>query len=254
MELSFPFLLILSLLFFFVAFLYSSVGHGGASGYLAILSFFAFAPQEMSTTALILNLLVSGIGFLSFYRAKHFSLSLTLPFLFTSIPGAFFGGTFSVSPRLYAFFLAGVLLFTAIRFILTKPIAGEQDTSPILKSPGLSIALPIGGGIGILSGIVGIGGGIFLSPLILIMKWADPKKTAASSACFIWINSLAGLSGRMVRGGLEVGNLSPLVITAFLGGILGSYWGANRFRGLTLRRILGLVLLIASFKLILILF
>ena len=208
----------------------------------------------MSTTALLLNLLVSGIGFLSFYRAGHFSLSLTLPFLVTSIPGAFLGSIFKISPQLYAILLAGILLFTAIRFIFSKFDVVAGHALPLLNPPRLSIALPLGGGIGILSGIVGVGGGIFLSPLILLMKWADPKKTAAASACFIWVNSLAGLTGRWFRGGVETGTLLPLVGTAFLGGLLGSYWGAYHFSGLTLRKILGVILLIAAMKLITIAF
>jgi uncharacterized membrane protein YfcA len=256
LELSLPLLFSFGLLFFGVAFLYSSVGHGGASGYLAILSFFAFAPAKMSTTALLLNLLVAGMGFISFYRARHFSSSLTFPFLLTSIPCAFLGGILPVSQRIYAILLAGVLLFTAIRFILSKSSAiGTRGATPpeeeVLNPPRFPIALPVGGGIGVLSGIIGVGGGIFLSPVILIMKWADPKKTAAASACFIWVNSLAGLLGRWARGGFEVGLFAPFVVMAFLGGLIGSYWGAKRFTGWTLRRILGIVLLIASIKLIL---
>ncbi|MCH7760771.1 sulfite exporter TauE/SafE family protein [candidate division TA06 bacterium] len=241
----------MSLLFFFVAFLYSSVGHGGASGYLAVFSFFAFVPAQMSTTALILNLLVAGIGFIAFYRAKHFFSSLTIPFLLTSVPGAFLGGLLPVSPHLYALLLAGILLFAAFRFLIRSRVSPPESH---LQPPPLGIALPVGGTIGILSGIVGVGGGIFLSPIILLMNWADPKKTAAASACFIWVNSLAGLLGRWARGGIEVGIFAPLIATAFLGGLLGSYWGANRFSGWTIRRILGIVLLVASFKLILVTF
>lgn len=252
MELSITLLFAASLLFLGVAFLYSSVGHGGASGYLAILSLFAFAPSRMSTTALLLNLLVAGAAFIAFYRAGHFFPSLTFPFLLASVPAAFLGGLITISPRHYALLLSGVLLFTAIRFLLSK--SSPTSTPESLRSPRLSIALPLGGGIGILSGIVGVGGGIFLSPLILLMKWADPKKTAAASACFIWINSLAGLFGRWLRGGIEVGIFAPFVVAAFLGGLVGSYWGANRFSGFTLRRILGIVLLVASIKLLLIAF
>ena len=239
-------LTLILILIFFVAVLYSSVGHGGASGYLAVLSFFAFAPSEMASTALVLNLLVAGIGAYLYAKAGHLSWKLTWPFLVTSIPTAFVGGLLKVADTTYFLLLAAVLLIAAIRLATAKGTA----ESPEPKALNFGVALPVGAGIGALSGIVGVGGGIFLSPLMIFMKWADPKRTAAVSALFIWVNSLAGLGGRFLRDSVVVENLLPLVITAFLGGLLGSYIGAHKFSGLTLRRVLALVLLIASVKLV----
>ena len=248
MEFSLPAIVVISFLFLGVAFLYSSVGHGGASGYLAVLSFFTVAPALMSTTALILNLLVAGTALIAFARAKHLMSRLTWPFVLTSVPAAFLGGLLLVSAHVYLISLSAVLLIAALRFLFDIRAPGEITSVMV---PSLLISLPVGAGIGFISGLVGVGGGIFLSPLFLIMGWADAKPTAATSAVFIFVNSLAGLTGRVARGGLEVGLLLPLLISAFLGGLLGSRFGALRYSNRTIRRILGLVLLIASAKLFL---
>jgi len=247
MELSTPAVIGISGLIFAVAVLYSSVGHGGASGYLAVLSFFALAPKSMSTTGLILNLFVAGTAFIAFYRAGHFSAPLTWPFLVTSIPAAFIGGMIHVPMQVYAVLLAGALVFAAFRLIAEFRSTPENNRAQL---PKLAAALPAGAGIGLLSGLVGVGGGIFLSPLILLMNWADAKRTSATSACFILVNSLAGLAGRFMSSRLEIGVLAPFVVAAFLGGLAGSHLGANRFSGRTLRRLLGVVLLIAAYKLV----
>jgi len=187
MELSIPVVITICALFFIIALLYSSVGHGGASGYLAVLSFFSFVPMQMSTTALILNLLVAGTSFISFYRAGHFSAKLTYPFLITSVLAAFLGGMIIVSPRAYSLLLAVVLLFAAFRLIIEIRPAPEISVS---KFPSLLVALPVGAGIGLISGIVGVGGGIFLSPLILFMKWAVPQ-TNISHICLLYSGQLS---------------------------------------------------------------
>ena len=248
MEFPFPIFAVISVLFFAVAFLYSSVGHGGASGYLAVLSFFTLAPTLMSTTALILNILVSGIALGTFLRAKHLEIKLTWPFIVSSIPAAFLGGTLQVSAYDYQFLLAAVLLVAGLRFLFESRPLGEESE---LKSPSLLVSLPVGASIGLVSGVVGVGGGIFLSPLILMMRWSDAKRTAATSAAFILSNSLAGLSGRVTEGSFAVGSLLPLLIVAFVGGLLGSHFGAVRYSQGTIRKLLGGVLLIASIKLFL---
>ena len=244
MEISY--LLVIAILIFFVAALYSSVGHGGASGYLAVLSFFSIAPGVMSSTALILNVLVAGIGVIVFYRAQHLSWRLAWPFIVLSIPGAFLGGLIHIADKTYFLLLAFALLAAAIRLAFSFTPKGEEE----LHRPSLLIAFPMGGGIGFLSGIVGVGGGIFLSPVMILRRWADPKKTSAVSAFFIVVNSLSGIVGRVVRGGFEFSTAVPFIAAALLGGIVGSYYGANRFSGMTLRRILSAVLLIAAFKLV----
>ncbi len=247
LDFTFPTLLLICILIFFVAALYSSVGHGGASGYLAVLSFFAVSPEKMSTTALMLNVLVAGLATWSYYQAKHLSMKLAWPFILASIPAAFVGGTIRISEKAYFMLLALVLLFAAFRLVFSS-LAGTDQTSDQPVNP--AISLPLGAGIGILSGIVGVGGGIFLSPIMLLMKWASVKQTAAVSALFIVVNSFAGLGGRALRGSFDVSTSIPIVAAAFAGGLLGSYFGASKFSGLVLRRILGLVLAIAAFKLI----
>lgn len=240
-------LALLLALVFLVAAAYASVGHGGASGYLAVLSFFGLAPAAMAPSALCLNLLVAGTSFISYRRAGHFVFRLLWPFLLTSIPFAFLGGLTPVSARTYLLLLAVVLIFAAYRLLAVVPPREEES---FLRVPSLWVALPVGAGIGFLSGIIGVGGGIFLSPLVILLKWGDAKRTAAASAAFIWVNSVAGLYGHLLRKQMDWGALIWLVAAAFAGGLVGSTLGARRFPGLWLRRILGVVLLIATVKLL----
>ncbi len=240
-------IILLAALTFLVAFIYSSVGHGGASGYLAMLSFFAVPREQMATSALCLNLLVAGIAFFSFYKAGYFSWELTWPFVLGSIPAAFLGGLIKISPVFYDRLLAGALIIAGIRLILDV----EKKTESVHRLPPLWISLPAGGAIGFLSGIVGVGGGIFLSPLLILFRWADPKKVAATSAFFILVNSASGLWGRCARGAFQMPSyIIALLLVAFFGGIAGSRIGARRFSNLWLKRVLALVLWMAVVKLI----
>ena len=234
-------------LVFLIAALYSSVGHGGASGYLAGLALFGVPPAQMATTALILNVLVAGIASISYIRAGHFSSRLFWPLAIVSIPLAFAGGLLKVSDPLYYLLLAIALLFAAIRLSLS--LASVKTIEEVRQMP-LAVSLPVGGGIGLLSGIVGVGGGIFLSPIMLLLKWATAKQTAATAAVFIVVNSLAGLGGRALRHDLSLLPAIPLLAAAFAGGLLGSSWGAERLSSLSLRRVLALVLAFAATKLI----
>ena len=232
-------------LIFLVAVVYASVGHGGASGYLAAMSLLAYAPMQMASSALLLNLLVAGTACLMFWRAGHGSLSLLCPFLAGSVPGAFIGGWLPVSSRMYGWLLAAALLVAAVRLCLpTTQTAGHST------HPSLPIAVLVGAGIGVISGIIGVGGGIFLSPLMILLHWADPKRTAAASAGFIVVNSAAGLAGRLVAGRLVIGPMLPLVAAAFVGGVIGSRLGANHFSSVWLRRLLAGVLIVAAGKLV----
>ena len=247
MELSLLSTVLVSSLFFFVAFLYSSVGHGGASGYLAVMSLFAIAPKEMASTALLLNILVAGIALIAYMRAGHYSLRLSLPFLITSIPLAFVGGMIPVGTKVYGALLAVALIAAAFRLMLrlekTPELASDSE-------PKLIVALPAGGAIGFISGLVGVGGGIFLSPLMLLLRWADVRKTAATSAFFIVANSIAGIVGRVSQGNFSATTSIPFLIAALFGGLLGAQWGATKFSTLTLRRLLGVALAIAAAKLV----
>jgi uncharacterized membrane protein YfcA len=242
----------LSACFFTVALFYSSVGHGGASGYLLILSFLAFTPVQMSSCALLLNILVSGLAFYNFSKCGYFSFRFTLPFIITSIPAAFLGGLIKIPAATYSLFLGITLLFIAARLIFEVKFS-NNPAKPGIATPNLWITGTIGIVIGLLSGIIGIGGGIILSPVILLMGWADIRQTAATSAFFILANSLAGLSARFIHTDVFVAlpqEMLPYLIIAFSGGLIGSYFGARRFSSPTLKRILALVLSGASAKLL----
>jgi uncharacterized membrane protein YfcA len=228
------------------ALLYSSVGHGGASGYLAAMALFGLAPAVMRPTALVLNLLVAAIGTIQFARAGHFSWRLFWPFAATSIPMAFVGGTITLPTNVYKQLLGGVLLVAAFRlFLPSKAVAGETRRIP------LALALLIGCVIGLLSGLTGVGGGIFLSPLLLVFGWANPKTTAAISAAFIWVNSAAGLLGQLASVHSIPSVAFLWAIAAAAGGFIGAHYGSRRLAGLTLRRLLALVLVVAGIKLLL---
>ncbi len=206
------------ILIFAVAALYSSVGHGGASGYLAVLSLLAIPRAEMATTALVLNILVAGTACLSFCHSKHFSLGLTWPFIVLSIPGAVIGGAIDVPERAYSLLLAFALIVAAVRLSgLLNPLIGKGEVRP----PRLPLAAPLGGFIGLLSGIVGIGGGIFLSPVALLARWGNAKQIAATSAFFIVVNSIAGLGSRVISHNADFGIVPVLPLAALAGGLLG---------------------------------
>ncbi|MEP7267506.1 MAG: sulfite exporter TauE/SafE family protein [Saprospiraceae bacterium] len=182
------------MLLFLVAFLYSSVGHGGASGYLALMAFFSFAPETMWPTALMLNIFVSLIAFIQYYRSGHFKWQLFWPFAIASIPAAFIGGLIVVDAKIYKTILGVLLLFPVVRLGGVKFNAEETQ-----KEQKLFTSLIIGALIGLFSGMIGIGGGIILSPIILLLHWANMKQTAAVSALFILVNSMAGLAGLSQR-------------------------------------------------------
>jgi uncharacterized membrane protein YfcA len=237
---------ILGSLIFLVALLYSSVGHGGASGYLAALSLCGYVPQEMRACALLLNLLVSGIAFLNYSTAGHFDRRLFWPFAVASIPLAFIGGQMNLGPRTWSLLLAAALALACLRLMLDDPEEPQKAPRP----PKIPLALGLGGGIGFLSGLIGVGGGIFLSPLMILRSWAKVHTAAGVSAAFIWVNSAAGLYGNLKSQGAPPSGLWPLALAAFLGGTLGSHLGARKLDSPTLRRLLGLVLLIAAFKLL----
>ena len=233
------------LLLFFVALLYSSVGHGGASGYLALMALFSITPEVMKPTALLLNLFVAGTSFIQFYRGKHFRWNIFLPLALASVPMAFLGGLITVDPGLYKKMLRLLLLIPIIRFLFFRNIPVDQ-----LKKSNFGLSLLIGGGIGLLSGMIGIGGGILLSPIILLLKWTDQKQTAAISALFIFVNSLSGLGGQLTKGIHFSPDMIAYVTVAFAGGLAGAYLGALRFRQDVLKYLLAVVLSMASYKLI----
>jgi uncharacterized membrane protein YfcA len=246
-EWTLPVTLLVSALLFVVALLYSSVGHGGATGYLAVLSFFAVAPAQMAGTALMLNVLVGGLASIAFVRAHHLIPRLLWPFVFVSVPAAFLGGYLKVTDRLYFVLLALALLAAAFRLGFV-PRKHSQEPTRALAVPA---ALPLGGAVGLFSGMIGIGGGVLLSPILILARWATAKQASAVAAIFIVANSLAGIAGRAVRGGLDVVPVLVPLVAAFAGGLWGSHLGANKFSGNTLRRLLAVVLFVAAVRLVL---
>lgn len=232
-------------LLFVVAFLYASVGHGGASGYLALMAIFSFAPAVMKPTALMLNLFVAGVSFYQFYRGGHFKWKIFWPFAVASIPLSFLGGLLTIDQLIYKKILGFLLLIPVVRFLFFRN-TDPKDLRPAV----LALSLLIGGVIGFLSGLIGIGGGIILSPILLLLKWTDQKQTAAISALFILVNSVAGLAGLLVKG-IEISpDMWAYVAVAFTGGLCGAYFGALKFPQTALKNILACVLALAAYKLL----
>ncbi len=231
---------------FVVALLYASVGHGGASGYLALMAVYNFTPDVMKPTALMLNLFVSLTSFLLYYKGGHFKWKVFLPFALASIPFSFLGGTISLDVQLYKKILGVLLLFPVIRFFV---LPNTDDNH--LKPNKLFISLLFGTIIGFLSGLIGIGGGILLSPILLLFNWTNQKQTAAISALFIFVNSIAGLAGQLSHGIQMDPSMLSFVAIAFSGGLIGAWLGALKFNQQILKYTLAVVLLMASVKLIL---
>ena len=230
-----------------VSLLYASIGHGGASGYLALMALFSFSTEIMKPTALLLNLSVAGIAFYHFYKSGNFKSSLFYPFALTSIPFAFFGSMIEINPSFYKKTL-GVLLIFAV-FKMLNIIKNKKEIQKKIK---LWQGLFFGCCIGFFSGMIGIGGGIILTPIILLFHWGNMKEAAAVSALFIWVNSAAGFTGHLISGFLVTPQMFVLVGLAIIGGFWGSYWGSKKINELRLRYILAFVLVLASIKLIVI--
>ncbi len=234
-------------LIFFAAMLYSSVGHGGASGYLAVMALMSVAPESMRPAALTLNILVSAIALYKFYRVKAFSWHLLLPIILGSIPFAFIGGSVSLPAHWYKPLIGFVLIIAAWQvFAKAKriPIA-------LAASPAKPAMFGLGAILGLLSGLTGVGGGIFLSPILLFMNWAETKVISGIAAAFIFVNSVSGLVGVLTKSNVIFPeNLAAWAIAAVLGGLIGAEYGSRRLANPAIRQLLALVLLIAGIKML----
>lgn len=238
-------LLLLTAGVFVIALLYSSVGHAGASGYIAVMSLLSLAPTEIKPMALALNVLVASLASLQFWRAGHFSWRLFWPFAILSVPFAFLGGYLNLPTPVFKVIIGIVLLVSAVQFLVRPPAESES------RPPAKPLAMGVGAGLGLLSGLTGTGGGIFLTPLLIFLRWARTKTAAATSALFILLNSIAGLLGNFsaTQSFPEFG--VSLLVAAAIGGLIGSYLGSRRFDPTVIKKLLAVVLVIAGTKLIL---
>lgn len=239
-------LISIMVLFALAAALYSSVGHGGASAYLAIMALFAIPAMTMRPTALTMNLLVAGFATYRYVKAGEFNPRLFLSFAVTAVPFAYLGGTIHIPPEIYRP-LVGIVLWCAALHLLFKSriIAGRPG-----KIPPLYITLPVGAALGFLAGLTGTGGGIFLSPIILVLGWAQPRVTSGVAAAFILVNSIAGLAGNVAAIQSLPPELPYFLFAAGAGALLGVWLGVRRLPQHQLAQLLGLVLLVAGWKLL----
>ena len=246
MELEPGSIVTLATLIFAVALLFSSVGHAGASGYLAAMALFGLAPAVMKPTALTLNVLVAIIATVKYYRAGCFSWSLFWPFALASIPCAYVGGLLSLPDVAYKPLVGAVLLYAAWRSLREA----DRPSVTEIKPPPLAIAVVLGGGLGFLSGLLGVGGGIFLSPLLIFMGWAETRLVSGVAAAFILVNSAAGLLGVVSTSPVLPVALPVWAVAAVIGGTIGSEYGSRRLGNSAIKRLLAIVLAVAGFKMI----
>src|SRR5687768_10936228 len=242
--------LLLGLLFFAVAVLYSSVGHAGASGYIAAMALLGFAPEQMRPTALALNLLVGGIGLFRFWRGGHVRWRNVLPFVLASAPAAFFAAQVKLPKETYSLLLGAILLVAAIGVFRHAARAESEDAFAIGRKVPWLVGLVVGATIGVLSGLTGTGGAIFLTPLLLFAHWMPTREASGTSVAFVWINSLTGLAGLMHASGTLPQALPLWLFVVAIGAVLGSQLGLHWLPVKQLRYALALVLLVAGGKLL----
>jgi len=238
----------LPVLFFLIATFYASVGFGGGSSYLAVLALMGLSYTSIPQTALVCNIIVSAGGVWHFRRCGHLQWRRVLPFVVLSVPMAFVGGLIPVGQKVFMFLLGGSLLVAGARMFL--PIRSAGAFSSIATRKMWIVGLPLGAALGLLSGLVGIGGGIFLAPVLILSGWADARATAATATVFILVNSLAGLGGQLAKGVYLDASIIPLGIAVFLGGQIGSRLGSSRLSGSSVRRLTGALILFVSFRIL----
>lgn len=235
-------------LFLFVAFVYSSVGHAGASGYLATMALLSFPLIEIKSTSLILNIIVASIASYKFISAGYFDKKVFFSFAATSIPAAFIGGAITLDPYWFKIFAGLFLILSAAALVLRVKRINQDKTSEV----NLYTALIVGAVIGLFSGLIGVGGGIFLSPLIILMGWTSLKKTSGVAALFILCNSIIGLAGHMYSNSFHVHNIYYWIAAVVIGGYAGSHLGSTLYNNKILIGILFVVLCSAGLKFLLV--
>ncbi len=244
--------LVLALLILLAATLYSSVGHAGASGYLASMALVGIAPESMKVSALVLNVLVAVLGSIRYIRAGHFDWRTFYPFAVLSIPAAFIGGIIHLPPALYKPAVGVILLLAAVQLIRSARVAAQVEATNRNRPVPVVPALATGGVIGLISGLTGTGGGIFLSPVLLFTGWARTRLTSGVSAAFILVNSLAGLAGSTISLRVLPAGLPLWGVAALAGGVIGTQLGSRLLPVPVLRYLLAAVLVIAGLKLMLV--
>ena len=243
--------LYLALIFFVVAILYSSVGHAGASGYLAAMALLSFAPEQMRPTALALNILVGSIGLVRFYRAGLVDYKKVLPFVLASAPCAFFAARYPIAKEHYSLLLGLFLIIAALAIFRSAFALSRQESEFMLGPISLPVAAIVGASIGVLSGLTGTGGAIFLTPILLFAHWAHTREASGISVAFVFINSLTALAGLRIGGATFPDALPYWLIAVAAGALIGTQMGIHRLPVRDLRIGLGVVLLIAAGKLLL---
>ena len=232
----------IAIIFFIVAFAYSSVGLGGGSSYTAVMAIAGFSTLTIPMVSLTLNLLATSIGAFNFIRYKHAHLRLVLPFLVTSIPMAYVGGLLQVPKEVFYWLLLISLLFVAERIYFGKQTSLKLNLSDKGK---LVVALVSGALLGLIAGMLGIGGGVYLVPLIILFGLGTAKEAAACGVIFVWVNSLSGLISRLQYNAIDLTEYIPLMIAVVLGSLLGSYTGAVKYSSKTMEKVLGIIILVA---------
>lgn len=239
-------MIFIGLCFFLIALLYSTVGHAGASGYLATMALLAFAPDVMKPTALALNIIVALVTSYRFFKAGQFSWRLFWPFAVTSMPLAYLGGGLNLDSHIYKSLVGIALFFSAIYLLVRYRVSGDDDTE--IRTPGIAVSLAVGGLIGFVSGLTGVGGGIFLSPVLVLTRWAGLRRASALAAFFILLNSISGLIGHLQEGGTVPENLPLWGMMVLAGGFIGSSLGATKLNNPALRMSLSIMLVFAGIK------
>ena len=232
----------IGLIFFIVAFAYSSVGLGGGSTYTALMAILGFNTLSIPMISLTLNLMVTTVGAFNFIRHKHARLKLILPFLVTSIPMAYVGGALHLPSELFYWLLLGSLVIVAFRIYFWNRVSLNLHLTDRSK---LIIALVTGAVLGLIAGILGIGGGVYLVPLIILLGLGSAKEAAACGVIFIWVNSLSGLISRLQYNSIEFSDYIPLIVAVLIGGTLGSFVGAAKYSSKVMEKVLGIIILIA---------